>query len=295
MLGSKHTFFFTLFLLFASGIFVRASDPIYTITYDTPKTVACKEVERLGNKMTILVRLPVSIKFRGDSAALTEVSLGFKNNREKMLVVDFLPKTTLITESGVIQYEKIKDKNGDLKIRFSEPKVGSVDASGNIREQTKETFSKLPPKKMVLASGFANRQFGCFFKLKPSTQTSIEGQHDFACLMEVDSGWRGDYLFASFNPDSNRWLSGGKDQNYSLGLHLENDEDAKKIVERSEAVSDYYLQIDQLKSKVKELESNRLYPYFGYGSEAEKNRQQIRSIENKYKEFVDKIDKLNSK
>jgi len=51
----------------------------------------------------------------------------------------------------------------------------------------------VPPKQLFLASGTTNRGHGVFFKLKPSSQASLEGQKEFVCLFIVPKDWRGDY------------------------------------------------------------------------------------------------------
>ena len=59
---------------------------------------------------------------------------------------------------------------------------------------SKETYHKLPPKRLLIASGTMNAGQGVFYKWKSSTQTSLEGLRECTFRFAVPKGWRGDWV-----------------------------------------------------------------------------------------------------
>jgi hypothetical protein len=58
-------------------------------------------------------------------------------------------------------------------------------------ETAVEKTNRLPPKHAIVVSGTSSEGRGVFFKLKRSSQTSLEGVHDLSVTFVVPPGWRG--------------------------------------------------------------------------------------------------------
>ncbi len=65
------------------------------------------------------------------------------------------------------------------------------------RKALTETSKKIPPGKVVVASGTMDNEHGVFFKLKRSAVTSFEGTRLLSFRFVVPSDWRGDWVVLS--------------------------------------------------------------------------------------------------
>lgn len=299
-------------MLVWSGFLLRlnASDPSYRIYYDTPLSVSCEEIARSGNTKVVAVAIPISIRFEGNPRALEDVKIELQSFDRTARVVDFLPKTTMVTNvAGPIRVETTNQKGGKGEVRFESKKnvgiTGKVrfDSEGSLgggvevdyKEMTKKSYEQLPPRQMLLASGIQERSHGVFFKIKPNEQHPIEGQHNFMLLLQVDLSWRGECISARFSPGSNAWW-GRVDPVHVIGLHLQDDVEAKAVVEqatkpifkfKSETVFDI--------EKLREIENSTFYPWFGKGSKAESVRKRIAEPKANYDKALSDIRGMNSR
>jgi hypothetical protein len=67
----------------------------------------------------------------------------------------------------------------------------SMSAGISGSETAVEKMNRLPPKHAVVVSGTSSEGRGVFFKLKRSSQTSLEGVHDLSVTFVVPPEWRG--------------------------------------------------------------------------------------------------------
>lgn len=112
-------------------------------------------------------------------------------------VVDYLPKTTL--DSRV---------TGNVNVNMNENSRSSLDfdASGYYKSLTgayltgsfqnehklNAQFQMLPPRELLMAAGTVQRGKGVYFKLRASSQNTIEGEKVFVVVARVPRYWRGD-------------------------------------------------------------------------------------------------------
>jgi hypothetical protein len=98
----------------------------------------------------------------------------------------------------------------------------------------------LPPQETVLASGTVQYGHGVFFKLKPSTQTTLEGKKSFSAIFAVPRGWRGGCLKVQCQalgldrgivPNLDREVPSGLATFY-LALYLAGDDQAESLAQR---------------------------------------------------------------
>lgn len=218
-----------------------AAAECYDVT--TPEFVAAHPNEKL-----IEVRVLVSLLLeRGQAEDLGEVVITIDSPQRRLRVIDFEPRTELVSDvAGEIE---IVDSSEDS--RTHDATIGgaisfdyggirataspSAGAANQKRTSTKETYLRLPPKELLLAAGITNRQHGVFFKLRPSTQTSLEGMHEFICRFAVPACWRGDFLIVHCEA---RRASAGflakrppvcGERRMSVGLYLAGDVWAKRL------------------------------------------------------------------
>jgi hypothetical protein len=73
----------------------------------------------------------------------------------------------------------------------------SANASTTHRNELKETSKKVPPGKMIVASGTMDNEHGVFFKLKRSSAAPFEGTKLVSFRFVVPADWRGDWVVVS--------------------------------------------------------------------------------------------------
>jgi hypothetical protein len=70
----------------------------------------------------------------------------------------------------------------------------SISAGTSKGETVTEKLNRLPPKQAIVVSGTLSEGRGVFFKLKRSSQTSLEGVHQLAVTFVAPGAWRGGHV-----------------------------------------------------------------------------------------------------
>jgi hypothetical protein len=230
---------------------VEAGPP--RVHFDVSYSVDCRDVtpeafavENPQSKI-IEARFQVSSLIeRGNERDVEELMYVVWSPEKRLRVVDFEPKTQMgsevtdavqVVESG----EKASSFDGGVNVQF-EPWAGvhvapSAGASKASKKKSEQKYSQRPPKQLLVASGTTRRQFGVFFKMKPSTQDSLQGQKQFVCLFVVPQSWRGDYVYVDCIAkarDRSPWSSPQYcgTRRVLVGLYLQGDAEAKEAAER---------------------------------------------------------------
>ncbi|MBL9125310.1 MAG: hypothetical protein JNG90_16855 [Planctomycetaceae bacterium] len=226
------------------------------LEFDTSYTVECRDV----TPRDFAVRYPdsriVEAKFRvstwftaGREADLDELIVEITSPNKTLPVVDFMPRTELDTDiAGAIEVVESDEHTtstnagvgGSVGVEYGIVRAQATPSAGGGKthlSSTKETYKRLPPKQLLLASGTINRGYGVFFKLKPSPQAALEGVREFACLFLVPHDWRGQAVQVScsalatkrsyFSSTTERCGEG----TFYVGLFLEGDMVARTTVE----------------------------------------------------------------
>ena len=134
------------------------------------------------------------------------MQLAIDSPQRRLRVVDFQPRTELAS-----------DLAGDVEVCNTDDTVQSLNASlggvvaadhgpGHVQASpaagvgvtqnrgSKETYHRLPPKQLVLASGTTNAEHGVFFKWRRSSQVALEGSREVTCRFIVPHDWSGDWV-----------------------------------------------------------------------------------------------------
>ena len=223
------------------------------VHFDVSYSVECRDVtpkefaESNPQSKIIEARFQVSSLIqRGEQSDVAELMYLVWSPENRLRVVDFEPKTQMGSEvTDAIQVietgEKASSFDGGVNVKF-EPWAGvhvspSAGASRVSKKKTEQKYSKLPAKRLVVASGTTRREHGVFFKLKPSTQDSLEGRKEFVCRFVVPKGWRGDYVYVdctATSQDRTPWSSPDDcgSRRVFVGLYLQGDAEAKEAAER---------------------------------------------------------------
>jgi hypothetical protein len=153
-------------------------------------------------------------------------------------VEDWLPRTEMKTEyAKPIQFSKEGSANIGINLSAKYVVSATGQAGGQLKSGT--TYEMLPPQEIVLASGTVQHGHGIFFKLKPSTQTTLEGVKSFSAILCVPRGWRGGSLKLECEavgldrallPHLDREVMSGRAV-FWVGLHLAGDAEAERLAD----------------------------------------------------------------
>ena len=156
-----------------------------------------------GEKLVEVV-IPISVRFRGVPVDdVHEINVEIDASDAELRVAGFSPATQL--HSDVVQtiYSTTTTENvraleatlgGELPVPMGDlvsHVTPSVSAAVGKSETATERLSRLPPKQAVVVSGTSSQGQGVFYKLKRSTQTSLEGVHEISILFVVPDDWQG--------------------------------------------------------------------------------------------------------
>ena len=157
-------------------------------------------------------------------------------------IIDHLPNTTTTSEYATnIAYDKGHEKVAGIGLNAGGTAAEVVNLTSNLNFSNKTTssvrYEKLPPTQILAASGTLQRGSGVYFKLKPSSQTTLEGSREYAVKMRVPTTWRGDIMhlhcrarhFQKGGLFSDESIEPAGSADYLVALYLDFDQQAKQI------------------------------------------------------------------
>ncbi len=191
---------------FALGGAVSA-DP--AVEFDFARTANCRDVtpaERSAadpGERLMEVNLPVTARFHGVAADdVDELVIEIYAPAAGMRVASYEPTTQLATDvTKAIETTTTSHTaksleatlGGTLPAPYSElvaHLTPSITASTSRGGSATEKVTRLPPRYAVVVSGTAYEGHGAFFKLKRSSQTSLEGVHALTVTFIAPRDWQ---------------------------------------------------------------------------------------------------------
>jgi hypothetical protein len=185
------------------------------VKFDFGRTVECREIlapeldgELPGSDEKLIeMKLRVSVHLlSGKLDDVKEVRVEVSDGDGRMRVHDFLPTTrmeSLLAEQ--IEWTKTTEKNkslgaslggeaplllGEVVAHMTPSLSGSVGQSELITEKKQ----RIAPKYLVVSSGTVKQEHGVFFKMRASSQSTLEGVHELTIRFIVSRSWRGDAI-----------------------------------------------------------------------------------------------------
>jgi hypothetical protein len=180
------------------------------VEFDFARAIACVDVTRMSsvgdyaNLRLVQLTLPVSVRFHGLTMDdVEEIDIEINGAAHGLRVYDFAPSTQLASDVARPIETTTTTKRarslegtlgGALPVPYAEVVAHvspSINAGISGSEVATEKMNRLPPKRAVVVSGTSSEGRGVFFKLKQSSQTSLEGVHGLSVTFVVPAGWRG--------------------------------------------------------------------------------------------------------
>ncbi|MCE9527142.1 MAG: hypothetical protein K8R36_13935 [Planctomycetales bacterium] len=220
------------------------------VAFDMPYAVSCRDVTppefataNPGDKL-IEVKLGISSLLQaGKEKDLAQYFIRMETPQRTMQVHDFLPKTAHESLQGNTTITKNSETTLSLGINITghyQALTGTAITPGiSQKNGSCVKYDLLPPLETVTASGTILRGSGAYFKLKSSERNLLEGERDFALIVRVPRGWRGDYLHVRCEAEGiSRGLVSSLDQkqvcgqrDFLISLYLEGDLEARRAAE----------------------------------------------------------------
>ena len=176
------------------------------VAFDVNQMAPARESNSIGlmrqlpNSRMVEVQLDVSALFTpGDAAIVTEYTVRMVSRHEDVQVADYSPRTEMQSDVfGPMQISQEGDRVREAAIRGvgGYPGVGSAQGYAYYHDNSHETvhYAKKPSLELVNAAGTLERRRGVYFKVKQSSQTTLEGARPFRIVFEVPNSWRADLL-----------------------------------------------------------------------------------------------------
>ena len=175
------------------------------VGFDIPNTLACRNVttpefsaEHPGESL-IEVRVPLSLLlYHGEPERLKDVVIEVDGAPAELRVFDYAPKTQLRSEhtEPIAEKESVtKDKSLGASVGAKLPGditlTPSLSGGFSKTESNSRTVHKLAPKRAVVVSGTTNSRRAVYYKLRQSSQSTLEGEHEFVVTFVAPHDWPG--------------------------------------------------------------------------------------------------------
>lgn len=230
-----------------------ASAVTHCVQFDVGQSAAADElplsdsVAPNATEKLIHIRLPISSLVRlGSEDSLVQYLYIVSGSSPGFQIVDYAPKTMLSSNvAGNVSIEKNHGNASNLGIKATAPSDFPVrsDASVSVNASSAESrrFETLPPMKLIAASGTMHRGMSAYFKLKPSTQTTLEGDKVFEITARVPVTWRAGLIYVNCSAYAEgRGLNKPTDEadlvcgqrRFVVGVYARDDADAKASVQK---------------------------------------------------------------
>lgn len=176
-----------------------------SVAFDVPASLLCRDVttdafraERPGLRL-VEVEAPVSLLLlHGEAARLQDVVVEIDGSAAGLRVYDYAPRTALTTDlAEPIEIRHTTATNQSLaaslgaKIAADVTLTPTISGAKTTSESSTETRNKLPPKQAVVVSGTTGGRAGVYYKLRPSTQSTLEGERTFKVTFVAPDDWAG--------------------------------------------------------------------------------------------------------
>ena len=216
------------------------------VAFDVNQVAAARNTGSVGllNQMIdsklVDVQLDVSALFTpGDTAVITEYTVRVISRHEEVQVSDFSPRTEMQSDVfGTMQVSTNQDRVREAAIRGvgAYPGVGSAQGYAFYHDTNQENvhYARKPALEMASAAGTLERGRGVYFKVRQSSQTTLEGARPFRIVFEVPSSWRADLLdvtieAAGFEHAGAKRLRVLSSEQFVVAVYLENDDHAARV------------------------------------------------------------------
>lgn len=219
------------------------------VTFDLPSSIECRDRTpsdfALANPTLKVIEAKFRISARivaGQPANVVDFMYELTSPDRTLKLHDYLPNTTL--ESAVADdqieisnaAEKAHATGVDARVVYKMFTVGGTHTQSGKKSEAAH-YKQIASKDLVLASGTTDREFGVFFRIRPSRSAALEGAREFTLLAVVPKTWRGDRAIVTCTARANKnsllsssIIPAGSER-AQVGLYLSGDAEAAGVAE----------------------------------------------------------------
>ncbi len=175
------------------------------VGFDVPSAIVATDVTpeayllKQPDRRLVEIEIPVSLLlYRGQASRIEDVVIEIETSESDLQVHDYSPRTLLttnITKPIEQRQSSASDKTlgGSLGGKLGTDIAISPTINGGMSKSNTmtETITIEPPKRATIVSGTLNNRRGAFFKLRPSSQTTLEGERSFKVTFSTPHAWSG--------------------------------------------------------------------------------------------------------
>ncbi|QDV72530.1 hypothetical protein [Botrimarina mediterranea] len=175
------------------------------VAFDVPATLACRDVTTpeflAANPDMRLVEVvtPVSLLlFHGEAGKVDDMILEIDGAAAGLKVHDYAPRTELASDLAqpievkeTIATDKSIAATIGAKLAPDVCLTPTLTAGTSKAESATVTRSELPPKQAIIVSGTTGGRSGVYYKLRRSSQSTLEGERMFRVTFAAPADWDG--------------------------------------------------------------------------------------------------------
>jgi hypothetical protein len=233
--------------MFLGPCTVARAESAPVLVFDAPFAASCRRIalpdaaKKYPDQQLIEVKIPITARLlSGAEKDIKECVYTLVDPGEPatLSALDWLPRTELKTAfAKPIQHNEERTAKVGINMSAQYILTATGESMGELKSGV--AYELLPPQEIVLASGTTRQGHGVYFKLKPSTQTTLEGMKLFSAICAVPRGWRGGCLklqceavglehgvVSVFNREVQSGLAV-----YCVALHEEGDREAERVAD----------------------------------------------------------------
>lgn len=175
------------------------------VAFDVPGELLVRDVtteafreDRPGERLVEVVAPVTLVLYHGKADRVEDVVIEIDGGAAGLRVHDYSPRTEVAAELAhpiEVKETHTSDRSfgaslggklaGDVALT---PTVSGGRSSGDTRTETR---SVLPPKRPVVVSGAINGRTGVYFKLRSTSQGTLEGERPFRVTFAAPADWNG--------------------------------------------------------------------------------------------------------
>ncbi|WP_146399431.1 hypothetical protein [Pseudobythopirellula maris] len=174
-------------------------------SFDIPRTLVCRDVTteefaatRPGERL-LKVEAPISlVLYHGEARRVEDLVIEIDGEAAGLMVHDYGPKTLLESEHAEpIEVERTSQQDKSMgaslggKLGVDVAITPTIHGAVGRSQKEVEKLSRLPPKEPTVVSGTVNSRRGVYFKLKRSSQSTLEGERNYTVTFVAPVGWTG--------------------------------------------------------------------------------------------------------
>lgn len=175
------------------------------VAFDVPASLVCRDVTTdafrtdYPSERLVEVEAPVSLLlYHGEVSKVQDVVITIDGAEAGLRVHDYWPRTELASEHAEpIEVKRTESTDKSIGASLGGKLAGDVALTPTISggatriESSTQRENRLPPKRAVVVSGATGGRSGVYFKLRRSSQSTLEGERTFKVTFAAPSDWDG--------------------------------------------------------------------------------------------------------